>query len=238
MGLFARSPTPGKSKTRLIPLLGAAGAARFQAALAADAARKVNRLAGSAARYYFLAGNAANLPPLRGWKLLRQRGRDLGERLERAFARLLRAHPAAAIIGTDSPELPSRLLRRTLSELRACDAVLGPSPDGGYYLIGLRRLEARLLHGVRWGTRFAFRDTLEHLLDRGFVCSILETFPDVDRPDDFRRLAKTLHPRRAPASWRFVKEWRGELQSPATRARAKSSRRRGLPRRRRKRQWR
>lgn len=233
VGLFARSPIPGKSKTRLIPLLGAAGAARFQAALASDAARKVNGLAGIAARYYFLAGSPSNLPRLRGWTLLRQRGRDLGEKLERAFACLLRVHPAAVIIGTDSPELPSRLLRQALSELRASDAVIGPAPDGGYYLIGLRRFKSRLLRGVRWGTRFAYRDTLGRLLDSSFVCSILETCPDVDRPDDFGRLAKTLRARLAPASRRFVKEWCEEQRNPATRARAKSSRRRG-PRRRRK----
>jgi rSAM/selenodomain-associated transferase 1 len=234
VALFARAAIPGKSKTRLIPLLGAAGAAAFQAALTADAVRKLNSLGRRAARFLFVSGSLRAAPRPAGWKRAPQHGRTLGDRLERAFKRLLRAHPAAVILGTDSPELPPRVIRKGIEELRASDAVLGPCPDGGYYLIGLRRFEPRMLRDVRWGTRFAFHDTLARLLAHRFICSILEPCPDVDRPQDFRRLSSGLSPRLAPASRRFVRKWFGEKKTAATGTRAQSSRRPPLRRRRRR----
>ncbi len=236
IAIFARAPTPGKVKTRLIPLLGSKGAARLQAALISDVIHKVNALAGVSA-YFFLSGRssavrarrrgprqagAGRRPYLSRYIVARQRGADLGERLEGAFRRLLHRHPAALVIGTDSPMLPPRIVRQALRELRLCEAVLGPSPDGGYYLIGLRRQCARISHGIfrgiRWGSASAFRDTLRNLLDRGFGCSILEPFEDIDRPEDFLRLKEELSGsvaarRLAPAVWQFVKEYRGKYKA-------------------------
>jgi len=200
----------------LIPLLGAPGAAEFHAALISDTERKVNRVAKRASRYFFLAGPTfpSSLP---GYIRQRQRGKDLGARLETAFQRLFRRHTTAVIIGTDSPELPPRILVQALRELRSCDAVLGPCPDGGYYLIGLRRQERRRFHGifhrVRWGSSFAFRDTLNCFLRRELICSVLEPFADVDRPEDFLRLRRSMARNRAvrqgsPGVWRFMERIR------------------------------
>jgi hypothetical protein len=145
---------------------------------------------------------------------VRQRGRDLGERLEHAFRLLLGRHSAAVVIGADSPTLAPLVLKAALRELRVCAAVLGPCPDGGFYLIALRRAEAKqipgLFRGVRWGSAFAFRDMLGNLLQRALACSILESYADVDRPEDFRRLARELVRSRAarrgaPAVWAFAK---------------------------------
>jgi rSAM/selenodomain-associated transferase 1 len=228
LAVFARLPAPGKAKTRLIPLLGPRRAAEFQAALISDSLRKLDALAGCASPYLFFAGRS--FPP--GGRpadctLVRQGGAGLGQRLERAFRWLLRRHGAAVVIGTDSPALSPCLLRVALGKLAACDAVLGPSPDGGFYLVGLRRAAAdkirEVFRGVRWGSRSAFRDALENLRRCGFACAILEPCADVDRPADFRRLARELARsrslrRRAPAVWRFVKERSGAAEdSPAGR---------------------
>jgi uncharacterized protein len=215
LAVFARAPRPGKTKTRLIPLLGAEGAARFQAALISDTIGKVATLRKSAAGYLFYSGaGAIEFPLRRSLEYHRQHGRDLGMRLARAFKFLLRTHGCAVIIGTDSPELAPRLLRQAFRELVVCDAVLGPCPDGGYYLIGLRRFDARIFRKIRWGTRFAFRDTRQNLVHKNFSCSVLEKCPDVDRPADFKRLARDMKETRAlrvlaPATWRFVR--RGSL---------------------------
>ncbi len=216
MAIFARAPEPGKAKTRLWPLLGREGAAAFQAALMSDAVRKVASL-GGIARYLFILGNGPlgftfggrGQAGTYGYTLVRQQGKDLGERLQRAFCRMLGRHPRVLVIGTDSPQLSPRGLRRALYELRWCDAVLGPCPDGGYYLIGLRRFERGLLRAVRWGTSFAFQDTLHNLVKCCFSCSVLEPLLDIDRPADFRRLSKSLSlspqlRRLAPATWSFV----------------------------------
>ncbi len=216
VAIFARAVSPGAVKTRLIPLFGAPGAAEFHAALISDTVRKLNHVAKHASRYFFLAG--WKFPPsLAGYRRQRQRGGGLGVRLEQAFQLLFRRHTAAVIIGTDSPELPPKVLVRALGELRSCDAVLGPCPDGGYYLIGMRRQERQRLRGVfrrvRWGSSSAFRDTLDSFLRRGFICSILDHCPDVDRPEDFRRLRRSMGRSGAarlasPAVWRFMKQFR------------------------------
>jgi hypothetical protein len=138
-----------------------------------------------------------------------QRGRDLGERLEGAFRRLLQSHGKAVIIGTDSPLLSPRLLRLALSELRSCDAVLGPCPDGGFYLVGLAREAPGLFRGGRLGSRQAFRDVQRSLLGRGFSCSILPIVSDIDRPADLKEIAKQMIRKpsmrtASPALWRFL----------------------------------
>jgi rSAM/selenodomain-associated transferase 1 len=216
IAIFARAPAQRKTKTRLIPLLGAEGAAAFQGALISDVIRKVDLLSGDVRRYLFLAGqnsHGCSLPS--DYTLMRQRGADLGERLTSGFRLLLRRHPEAVVIGTDSPTLPLRLLNAAIRELDFCDGVLGPCPDGGYYLVGLRRLEAHQIQSVfrdiRWGSAFAFRDTLRNLLRNKLSCSILEPWGDVDRPRDFHRLKRELAARHAarrlaPATWRFVQE--------------------------------
>jgi uncharacterized protein len=210
IAIFARAPVAGRAKTRLIPLLGAQGAAQFQQALIQDTATKVSRLRLRLARWLFIAGgNLLVSPGLKRWHVAPQRGRDLGERLESAFRQLLLAHGRVVIIGTDSPLLTPRLLRLALSELQSCDSVLGPCPDGGFYLIGLARETRGLFQGVRLGTRHAFRDVKKQLLERGFSCSILPEVADIDRPQDFREIAEEMNRRSAlrraaPALWRFL----------------------------------
>jgi len=231
VAVFARAPVAGHAKTRLIPLLGSQGAAALQSALISDTLRKVAGLQGCARPYLFWAGDcltfgrthaegvfrelACALPHLSEFTFIRQQGKGLGERLENAFRRLLRLHPSCVVIGTDSPLFPARLLRQALGELHACESVLGPCPDGGYYLIALRRpaspeMLRGILRRVRWSTSFAFSDTLRNLLRQGLSCSVLEACPDVDLPRDLQRLKEDLFRnwkarRLAPAMWRFLK---------------------------------
>jgi uncharacterized protein len=210
VAVFARAVEPGKTKTRLIPALGPGGAAQLHQALVSDALRKVAGLAGKAECYVFTAGGELQEKTVpRVFKRRRQRGRDLARRLSRAFAELLSRHSRAVIIGTDSPILAPAMLRLALEELRATDAVLGPCPDGGYYLIGLRRAVPGLFNGLRLGTEFAFGDTLASLLAHGLSCSVLEPCPDIDIPEDLAALKKFLakYPaarRLAPHTWRFL----------------------------------
>lgn len=186
----------------------------------ADTVSKVQVLVSHSrgvAAYLFLTPSAKWMDPLPPRStILPQRGRDLGERLDDAFRRLLGLHSSALIMGTDSPLVMPQTLRIALLELRGCDAVLGPCPDGGYYLVGVRQSAVQALGpggvfaGVRWGTEFAFDDTLHNLLARELSCSILDPVSDVDRPEDVHRLARELEQRPmlgrlAPATWRFIK---------------------------------
>lgn len=219
LAIFTRSPVPGRCKTRLIPLLGAEGAACFQRALFADVLLKAGALRGKMAIYVAATGaGVCRDPALRqrvsSFKLLRQRGSDLGERLENVFRQLLRQHSSVVVIGTDSPEISLRTLLCAFQELRWCEAVLGPCPDGGYYLLGLRRglqnddLRA-LFGGIRWGSRWALADTLRNLASLRITGSLIAPCGDVDRPRDLARLFRQMSAdsalrRRAPETWRFL----------------------------------
>jgi len=257
LAVFARTPVAGRAKTRLMPMLGAGGAAELQGALISDAIRKLRAVRHLSALYLFLAGRtSATTRMLSAWDtkgrmasrhrepaidalhstltVLRQRGAGLGERLEQAFRFLLRSHPAAVVLGTDSPLLPIRLLEAAIRELGICDSVLGPCPDGGYYLIGLRRCDlprpagalqashsgawpseasgpdlfrGGIFANVRWGTRFSFADTLHNLLERGLSCSVLQPVSDVDRSRDLSGLQQEFV-RRASARRLAPSTWR------------------------------
>lgn len=175
-----------------------------------DTLHKVAGRKAEAVHYLFVTGG--NIPKetvSNVFQTRRQTGRDLGQRLERAFAQLLRQHSRVVIVGTDSPAFEPSMLRLAFEELRTTDAVLGPCPDGGYYLVGLRRAVGGLFKGARLGTEFALQDTLENLLVQGLSCSLLETYPDIDRPQDLVVLKRTLARRPAmrrlmPQTWRFL----------------------------------
>lgn len=209
--VFTRTAARGLVKTRLIPLLGALGAAGLHAAMVADTLRKVKPLPTAIARYIFFArAPIAGLPP--EFIVRRQRGSDRGVRLQHAFHVLLRQHMSVVVIGTDAPLLPTRLLRVAFEKLRSSDAVLGPSSNGGYYLIGLRRCNRRLFHDIRWSTSDAFSDARRNFAHHEYSCAVLEPCADVDAPADVGQLVVRLRHdaparRLAPATWKFLKSF-------------------------------
>lgn len=190
--VFARAPVPGAAKTRLIPRLGAWGAARLQARLTALALRT----AGATGTHVELhAAPNGNHPFFRFLakreriRIERQRGGDLGERMRRAFERALRRHRCVVLIGTDCPALGARDLLLALRLLRGgCDAVIAPAEDGGYALIGLSRVHPRIFRGIEWGCRSVLQETLSRMKALNFSCRLLRTVWDVDRPQDLERL--------------------------------------------------
>ena len=179
--VFARAPVAGQVKTRLIPRLGAEGAARLQRRLI-RAALRTARAVGPVELHVTRAHSW-----LRGLgvPLRLQRGRDLGERMYHA----LRRQRATVLIGSDAPALRAADLRRALRLLHGgADVVLAPAEDGGYALIGARRIDARVFAGIRWGTDEVLARTLDNLRRCGLSHRLLRTVWDVDRPTDFDRL--------------------------------------------------
>jgi rSAM/selenodomain-associated transferase 1 len=179
--VFARAPVPGEAKTRLIPRLGAWRAARLHASLTLRALRIARR-----------TGEEVELHGTRRHSFFRnldvpfrlQRGKDLGERMYRALAK---ARKPAILIGTDCPVLTSADLRRALRWLRGgCEVVLAPAEDGGYALIGARRVSKHLFEDIAWSTPSVYVDTAKKL--RGYRWRALRTVWDVDRPEDLERL--------------------------------------------------
>ena len=174
--VFARAAHAGRVKTRLIPLLGEQGAARLHARLL---------------RRALTTALEANLGAVELWTTRRQRGADLGARMQHAFARSLRRAERVVLIGADCPSLRGSDLRKAARWLAGgADAVFAPAEDGGYALIALRRVSPRLFDGVEWGGAMVMVQTRARLAALGWRWRELPLVWDVDRPEDYRRLER------------------------------------------------
>jgi rSAM/selenodomain-associated transferase 1 len=191
--VFAKAPHPGLAKTRLVPLLGEAGAAALHARLIAhtlatleSAALGDIELHGTPADDDFLRSSAARY----GARLVPQCAGDLGERMRAAFQQALATCDCAILIGSDCPALTASHLRRAASALEeGADAVFVPAEDGGYALIGLSRCDERLFERIPWSTPRVMDETRVRLAALGWRWEELETLWDVDTPADYGRLA-------------------------------------------------
>lgn len=197
--VFAREPIPGAAKTRLIAKLGAANTAALAAAFIRDTLAKAGALEAPLA----LAGDAANgaansryfraLARRHRAELLEQGEGTLGARMRRVIEPF--ATRGAILIGTDTPTLPQPILRRSLALLRRASVVMGPSLDGGYYLLGVRGGMPDIFRGVRWGSASVLAETIARL-DRQRLCYALgPSWYDVDRWSDLLLLCADLRRR-------------------------------------------
>jgi len=191
--VFAKAPRAGSVKTRLIPLLGAAGAAALHMRLIAHTLATA-RAAGISPLELHAAPDCDD-PFLRrcarryGAALVAQAPGDLGTRMAIALEQALLHSRSAILLGTDCAVLTARHLdaaRRVLAS--GTDAVLAPAEDGGYALIGLARCDRRLFDGIAWGAACVMNQTRAALSELGWRWRELEMLWDVDRPEDYRRL--------------------------------------------------
>jgi rSAM/selenodomain-associated transferase 1 len=187
--VFAKAPEPGRTKTRLAPVLGDEGAARLHRALirrSISTALAANigptRLACAPDISHSFFGDCAREF---GIALEAQGAGDLGERMSRAFER----HAPAVLIGTDCPALTPTHLREAGRALAlGLDAALSPAEDGGYVLIALARAAPEVFAGIAWGGPDVLAATRTRLGQADLVCTELPLLWDVDRPEDLVRL--------------------------------------------------
>lgn len=187
--VFARAPLPGRCKTRLIPALGRAGAARLhrhltlRTLLAAQATGvDVDLWCAPDSGHAFFRACRRTL----GVRLQRQPAGDLGRRMALALADATRDGGAAVLVGTDCPALTPADFTRALDTLDHCDVVLQPARDGGYVLIGARRGVHRALAGIDWSSGRELAQTRARLRRLGLACLDLPMRSDVDTPRDVR----------------------------------------------------
>ena len=180
--LFTRYPVPGQAKTRLIPALGAAGAAALHRTLTERTVTVVKesglslqiRSAGAAVEMFTEWLGVANV--------VDQGEGDLGIRLARA------APPYPVIfIGADAPDLTPALLRNAADALRHAPAVIGPAEDGGYWLLGLASEVPGVFADIAWSTDAVFAQTVACLAAAGIDPVLLPELADCDRPSDLAR---------------------------------------------------
>lgn len=207
--IFARWPKRGRVKTRLVPPLTPEQALGLHIACLESTVRLAAFLPRTVDKWlYFTASVPAALRKAQRLRfphtlgVRRQRGHDLGARLQAAFAELFdEGYSHVVVLGTDSPTLTLRRLRQAFAALRRARAVLGPARDGGYYLLGLRAAPTalpQLFRGIAWGTPRAFQQTLARLRKAGLRAAVLPLGYDVDVAADLVRLRRDLrHDRRA-----------------------------------------
>lgn len=192
--VFARAPVPGEAKTRLIPVLGAEGAARLHARLVertlatacAAGVGAVELCCAPDATHPFFAACAARF----GVALTAQGAGDLGERMHRALAGGL----PAVLVGSDCPSITAEYLHEAARALVAgYDAVLGPAEDGGYALVGANRLNPGCFEHIPWGGPEVMATQRLRLRACGVRWAELTPLWDVDRPGDLERL-RVLQP--------------------------------------------
>ncbi|MDY6803020.1 MAG: TIGR04282 family arsenosugar biosynthesis glycosyltransferase [Cyanobacteriota bacterium] len=193
--IFTRYPEPGKTKTRLIPALGAEGAANLQRKLTEETVAKARELSSVfpvSVEVRFAGGNLSLMESWLGSNLQyrEQDSGDLGDRMAGAFQTAFNSGiQRGIIIGIDCPGLNGEILRQALEKLEQNDLVLGPAEDGGYYLIGLRRLIPELFRGINWGTAEVREKTVAIAQNLHLAIDYLPLLPDIDRPEDLSLLS-------------------------------------------------
>lgn len=188
---FTRVPVPGKTKTRLIPLLGGEHCAELHTAFLRDIARECAAVDAEIFVAHTPEDNPTPLrdifPRCRG--IFPQSGDDLGTRMDTAITRVLSlGFDACVLIGADLPLLTAEHLRAAFSSLEHADMVLGPTSDGGYYLIGLRRPCSVVFQGQQYSTSSVFENTIAAAAAAGLSCAAAPLCDDVDTPEDLRTL--------------------------------------------------
>jgi uncharacterized protein len=186
--LFARDPVLGKVKTRLSPLLKEDAILKLYICFLQESLDNIRRVenvdlfvgvAPSNESGFFTGTLNSDI------RLFAQEGESLGDKMRRAIQdRLQEGYERVVIIGSDSPSLPVSYISRALDSEK--DIVLGPSTDGGYYLIGMKERFVEVFKGVSWGAEKVLSQTHMHLEQNGASLELLPVWYDVDSPEDLK----------------------------------------------------
>src|SRR6516225_4915451 len=214
--IMAKAPRPGAVKTRLIPSLPLQAVTTFYRCLLGDTLGLARTLGGEEIAIMCPDSDVNELARLAGdgARVVAKKGEGLAAGLKSVFAHFAEGHQRRVIaFNSDSPHLPRSVLEEAFESLAAHDAALGPTYDGGYYLVGAKTSHPTLFAGDGMGTSTA----LERLLSRARVLELsvgfTDPFYDIDIADDLIRLAAELRlaPGRAPKTATWFSEWQQVL---------------------------
>jgi hypothetical protein len=212
--IMAKAPRPGAVKTRLASSLSPAAVTAFYCCLLEDTLALARSLKlGDVEVAIMCPGSDVNeLARLAGSQasVVAQKGEGLAAGLTSVFAHFAEGHQRRIIaFNSDSPHLPSSVLEDAFETLSAHDVVVGPTHDGGYYLVGAKASHPTLFAGDGMGTSSALERLLSHARALELSIGFAAPFYDIDVADDLTRLAEELRlaPARAPRTAAWLKEW-------------------------------
>jgi uncharacterized protein len=187
--IFVKYPEPGKVKTRLAKNIGLENAAVLYRKMAETIIHDLSKLTDYTKIIFFDPPERKNdvmrWLTFNGLSFIAQEGNSLGEKMLNAFSHAFSlGADKAVIIGTDCPQITTQTILRAFEKLEKSEAVIGPSYDGGYYLLGLRRFSREIFHDIDWSTNLVFDQTMKKIRDEGLQSTCLETLRDVDTVED------------------------------------------------------
>jgi len=193
--IFTRYPETGTTKTRLIPLLGAKGAAELHRKMTEHTLAKLKEFSTSDAISIEICYDGGNEHLMKNWlgpdlDYQSQGTGHLGLRMKNSFRNAFESGAdTALLIGTDIPDITDTVIQKAFEALEQNNMVIGPAKDGGYYLIGLQRRSPssamdKLFAGITWGERDVLDKTLDIAKRLGLTFSLVDELEDVDQPED------------------------------------------------------
>jgi len=199
--MFTKFPERGQVKSRLAKDLGEERATELYRCFIEDLLERLSRGTYRFQMAFYPAGKEREIKEMFGNELsyTPQAGEDLGERMKNAFNLcFLEGSQSAVVIGSDCPDLPAWIIEEAFFSLDDHDVVIGPSVDGGYYLIGFRKetFNPDVFAGPTWGTANVFRQTMTNLQETGALVYVLPVWQDIDRPEDIAILIKNSEKRK------------------------------------------
>jgi rSAM/selenodomain-associated transferase 1 len=198
LAVLAKFWTPGQVKTRLAAAIGAAAAADMHRQFVATT---LNRMAGQGDRHWLAAAPPEAVPQFAkwtstlpgNWSVVPQDGRDLGQRMKRLIEAGFDAGAnRIVLIGSDSPDLPTAIAEQAFERLKDCPVVIGPSADGGYYLVGASQCVPPIFDDMPWSTSSVAEHTINRLQEAGINFALLPPWRDVDDHADLAALDERL----------------------------------------------
>jgi rSAM/selenodomain-associated transferase 1 len=210
--IMAKAPRPGEVKTRLISTLSPEVVTAFYCCLLDDTLALARSLGDVEVAIMCPEPDVDELAQLagEGMSVVAQRGKGLAAGLTSVFAHFAEGHQRRIIaFNSDSPHLPRSVLEGAFATLAAHDVVVGPSDDGGYYLVGAKASYPALFASGGMGTSSALERLLSSARGLGLTVGFSDPFYDIDLADDLSRLAAELRvaPTRAPRTARWLHEW-------------------------------
>lgn len=222
--VMVKAPIPGQVKTRLTPPLSPEDAAGLYRCFIEDTLSRVRILQGV---FLFVAYTPSDKEVhIKGlipgnFHLIPQVGNDLGERLFNVFQRFFSmGYKKVVIIGSDSPDIPLEYIEMAFQALDDKGVVLGPSEDGGYYLIamslgtGLNSISMAIFKDIPWGSSRVLEETLKRARKNHIEASLLPIWYDIDTPGDIKRLKDTTLPRTSRFVGRFLQTYHPLFDKP------------------------
>lgn len=229
--VFAKVPQAGSVKTRMTAVMAPGEAAELYRCMLYDTLIKAGRHINAMRVAVFFeptdGAEAYFADAAQGMELFSQDGNGLGERMEQAFQEMFaRGGEAVVIIGSDIPHFPSSFIGDAfaLLEQSGMDVVFGPATDGGYYLLGMKRLHPQLFTGIAWSSDTVLRESMTRGKAAGLHMALLPPCSDLDTPEDLLRPEVLDERNEAPLTRGFLHRFFGGGKERQDREQAGSAR--------------